>query len=113
MKFVGGGSDIAKAYALLGMKPQARKVLTELWKDASQYMRYYVSLNGQRFTQSMNDCLTQLYIMQQLNMITEMVDKDMANKQMQQLNTLYNMYINKGGITPEQQQMPQTPAEEE
>lgn len=113
MKFVGGGGDIAKAYALLGMKPQARKVLTELWRDASQYMLYYVSLNGQRFTQSMNDCLTQVYIMQQLNMITEMVDKDMANKQMQQLNTLYNMYINKGGITPEQQQTPQTPAEEE
>ena len=67
-------------------------------------MNWYMSLTGSRFTQSQNDCMTQLYIMQQVNQITAMVDNGLAAKQMKIVENLYSQYRNKGGVIPNQGQ---------
>jgi uncharacterized protein (UPF0333 family) len=104
MNYMSGGNDIARAYALLGQKAKAEAIINAIWKNCEQYMSWYLALNGSRFAQSQNDCMTQLYIMQQVNEITAMVDKNLANKQMKVFETLYSMYRNKGGAVPNQQQ---------
>ena len=52
MNYMSGGTDIAKAYALLGQKKEALKCLNAVWNDAAQYERYYQSLTGIRFIQA-------------------------------------------------------------
>ena len=96
MRYIGGGADIAKAYALVGDK--AKATINAMWKDATQYMSWYVTLNDKYFPQYYNECLTQLYIMQQVAAITELVDSKQAANQMKQLNALYTVYRNRGGI---------------
>ncbi|MCI1282547.1 MAG: DUF2723 domain-containing protein [Prevotella sp.] len=104
MKYIGGGADLAKAYALLNDKAHALKIINALWKDASQYMQWYLALTGNQFTLSMNDCMTQIYIMQETTTITELIDKKLAEKQAKLLNTYYAIYRSKGGTDPNQSQ---------
>lgn len=104
MRYIGGGADIAKAYALVGDKAKAKATIDAMWKDATQYMSWYVTLNDKYFPQYYNECLTQLYIMQQVAAITELVDSKLAASQMKQLNMLYTVYRNRGGIDPNQEQ---------
>ena len=100
LRYIGGGGDIARAYALLGNKAKAKKIVQELWRDATQYLSWYVTLDNTYFPQYYNECLTQLYIMQQILGVTELVDANLAKQQMTQLNTLYTIYRNRGGEDP-------------
>ena len=100
LRYIGGGGDIARAYALLGAKAKAKKIINDLWRDATQYMSWYVTLNDANFHQYYNECLTQLYIMQQIVDVTELVDSKLAKEQLRQLNVLYTIYRNRGGVDP-------------
>ncbi len=100
LRYIGGGGDIARAYALLGNKDKAKKIVLDLWRDATQYLSWYVTLDNTYFPQYYNECLTQLYIMQQILGVTELVDANLAKQQLSQLNTLYTIYRNRGGIDP-------------
>ncbi|MGI6243148.1 MAG: protein O-mannosyl-transferase family [Prevotella sp.] len=99
MNYMSGGSDFAKAYALLGQKQKALQVIKDVWKEASQYENYYLGLNGSRFAAAQRDCMIQLSIMSQIADITEMVDKQLGAKQRQQIDKLYQLYLGKGGKT--------------
>ncbi len=100
MNYMSGGADIARAYALLGQNAKAKEAINAVWKDASQYMEWYLTLSGSRFSGSMSDCMTQLYIMQQVLDIADIVDTKQADKLEKQLASLYARYQAKGGVMP-------------
>ena len=97
MNYMSGGTDIAKAYALLGMKKEALQCINEVWKNASQYANYYLGLTGIRFQQSNRDAMIQFSIMQQTADVTRLVDSKLAAQQTATLNKLYQRYIGMGG----------------
>ncbi len=101
-KFDSGSMDLARAYAVLGEKAKAKHIVDILWKNASQYWNWYLSLDGSNFQGSMNDCIKQMYIMQQLNQITRLFDTKLAAKQEKEFNSFYNRYRGKGGQIPEE-----------
>ena len=97
MNYMSGGTDIAKAYALLGMKKEALQCINEVWKNASQYANYYLGLTGIRFQQSNRDAMIQFSIMQQTADVTRLVDSKLAAQQTATLNKLYQRYVGMGG----------------
>ena len=97
MNYMSGGTDMAKAYALLGQKKEALKCLNAVWNDAAQYERYYQSLTGIRFIQAQRDCMVQMSILDQVRTITSLVDRKLAARQKAQLDNFYRTYIGMGG----------------
>ena len=80
MNYLSGGLDIAKAYALVGNKAKAAEYTKAVFNNAHQYMVWYNSLTGSRFTQAQQDCMMHIYVM---NMCVEnavLFDKTLAGK---------------------------------
>lgn len=92
-----GSFDMAEVYALLGKEPQARNIVNELWKNADQYMNYYLSLPKSRFLASQRDCFRQILVMQRIGQITEIFDPGLADKMDAAIRTHYNTYASLGG----------------
>ncbi len=99
--FMSGASDLARAYALIGKKADAARILNKVWADAKGYADYYLQLTGSRFMMSQNEVLRQLYIMQNIADMTQACDKTLADKRLKTVNALYAVYQAKGG-TPYQ-----------
>ena len=99
--FMSGASDLARAYALIGKKADAARILNKVWADAKSYADYYLQLTGSRFMMSQNEVLRQLYIMQNIADMTQACDKNLANQRLKTINALYAVYQAKGG-TPYQ-----------
>ncbi len=99
--FMSGASDLARAYALIGKKADAARILNKVWADAKSYADYYLQLTGSRFMVSQNEVLRQLYIMQNIADMTQACDKNLANQRLKTVNALYAVYQAKGG-TPYQ-----------
>ena len=100
MNFLGGGIEIAKAYALLGMKKEAKDVLSKVFENSRQYLRYYTSFNGSTLISYQQECLTQMYIMSECIEVADMVDKAYADNMAQTQNTYLKIYQDKGGQLP-------------
>ena len=92
-----GSADVARAYALLGYKADAKRVLAEVWNNAKGYADYYVQLTGSRFDLCQNDLMRQLYIMQSISDIMRLVDGKQADNWAGIANAIYRMYQAKGG----------------
>ena len=99
--FMSGASDLARAYALIGKKADASRILNKVWADAKSYADYYLQLTGSRFMMSQNEVLRQLYIMQNIADMTQACDKNLADQRLKTVNALYAVYQAKGG-TPYQ-----------
>ena len=100
MNYLSGGVDIAKAYALLGNKAKAKQAISSVFRNAHQYMTWYNSLNGSRFSQSQQDCMMHLYVMNMCIDVAHMVDTKWAETLMKQFNADAMTYQNKGGRLP-------------
>lgn len=95
--FMSGAADMARAYALIGKKADAARILNKVWADAKSYADYYLQLTGSRFMMSQNDVLRQLYIMQNIADITQACDHSLADQRLKTVNALYAVYQAKGG----------------
>ena len=95
--YTSGSMDMARSWASLGNKQEALAIMDDLWKSASQYMRWYCNLDGYRFEAAQNDCAVQLYIMQQLIGLADTFDQKWSDKHMKELNQLAAFYESKGG----------------
>ena len=95
--FMSGSADIARAYAMLGKKADAKRVLMQVWDNAKGYADYYVQLTGPRFDLCQNDLMRQLYIMQSIADIMQLADTKQAEKWSGVANAIYRMYQAKGG----------------
>ena len=97
--FMSGAADMARAYALIGKKADAARILNKVWADAKSYADYYLQLTGSRFMMSQNDVLRQLYIMQNIADITQACDHSLADLRLKTVNALYAVYQAKGGAS--------------
>ena len=95
--FVSGSADLARAYAIIGCKADAARILRQVWNNAKQYADYYVSLDGSRFDMCQTDVIRQLYYMQGISDIAQLVDTKMANEWLKTANAIYAVYQAKGG----------------
>ena len=98
--YVSGSLDLAECYAILGQKAKAKELFNDVWKNSTQYMNWYLSLDGNNFAQSMSDCLREMSIMQECNKVAVLIDAKLAQHTGQQFQSLFNMYRGKGGILP-------------
>ena len=95
--FVSGSADLARAYALIGCKADAARILRQVWNNTKSYADYYVSQVGSRFSLCQNDVMRQLYYMQGISDIAQLVDAKMANDWLKTANAIYAVYQAKGG----------------
>ena len=98
--YMSGGLDMARGWVLAGQKQKAAEYVGKVWKTASQYLSYYLSLDANRFAQAQNDCIRQIMIMQSTCEVASMVDQNTAKKYEDQLNKLYTLYHGRGGQMP-------------
>lgn len=105
MNYISGGLDIAKAYALLGntgnCKAKAAETTKQVFNHAHQYMAWYNSLKGSRFTQAQQDCMMHIYIMSMCIDNAALFDKALADKLEAQFNKDLATYQSKGGVLPQ------------
>lgn len=106
MNYLSGGLDIAKAYALLSShnnsyKAKAAETTKQVFNNAHQYMAWYNSLKGSRFTQAQQDCMMHIYIMSMCIDNADLFDKALADKLETQLKADMATYQSKGGVMPQ------------
>ena len=106
MNYLSGGLDIAKAYALLSShnnsyKAKAAETTKQVFNNAHQYMTWYNSLKGSRFTQAQQDCMMRIYIMSMCIDNADLFDKALADKLETQLKADMATYQSKGGVMPQ------------
>ena len=95
--YASGSIDMARAWASIGDKQKSLDIVNKMWKNATQYVKWYCSLVGYRFESSKNDVLVQMYILQQLNALTTPLDKGLAEKQLDELDALAKLFEQRGG----------------
>ena len=100
--YVSGSLDLAECYAILGQKAKAKELFNDVWNNSTQYMNWYLSLDGNHFAQSMSDCLREMSIMQECNRVASIIDPKLAQHTGHQFQSLFNMYRGKGGVLPNQ-----------
>ena len=100
--YLSGAADLAKAYALLGKKNDAQRIIDQVWKDSKQYAQWYIGLEGNLFTMSQNDVLKYIYIMQATADVEGLISSTKAEKMLSDINAIYVYYQKKGGQPFEQ-----------
>ena len=95
--FQGGSLDLTQAYAQTGQKEKAQQLLDQLWKKSSQYLQWYCSLEGSRFSSSQRECMIHLYLMNQMYEIQAELSDKLAQQKDKQLEGLLQIYHAKGG----------------
>ena len=99
-----GGLDMARGWLMTGQKAKGKEYLEAVWKNAYQYLNYYLSLSNDRFLQAQNDCIRQIMIMQSACDVAGMVSPQLEQKYEKQLNALYTLYHGRGGRMPQANQ---------
>lgn len=98
--FMSGSADLARAYVHLKDYKKAQGIVTALWTNSRQYINWYLSLSDTRFGGAMNDCMTHLYIMQQVVELVDSYDTKQADKLEKEMSRLYDAYNKRGGEFP-------------
>ena len=101
LDYMSGGLDMARGWLMTGQKAKGKEYIEAVWKNASQYLNYYLSLPNDRFIQSEHDCIRQIMIMQSICEAAGMVSPQLEQKYEKQLNNLYRLYHGRGGRMPE------------
>ena len=97
VNYMSGSLDEARIYTALGEKKKAMNLFNTLWKNSEQYLLWYCSLDGIRFFSSQRECMTHLYIMQQIVLNAEEADAKWSEAKAKRLNSLVELYHGKGG----------------
>lgn len=95
--YISGATDLARAYALLGMKDKAMKIARAVLLNNKQYACWYLSLSKDRFLMSQNDVLRNILMMQNTADVIALIDQKAADKVLNDCQTLYKLYLSKGG----------------
>ena len=95
--YISGATDLARAYALLGMKDKAIKIARAVLLNNKQYACWYLSLSKDRFLMSQNDVLRNILMMQNTADVMAIIDQKAADKVLNDCQTLYKLYLSKGG----------------
>ncbi len=101
LDYLNGGIDMARGWLMTGQKAKGKEYVEAIWKNASQYLNYYLSLPNDLFLQAEHDCIRQIMIMQSICEAAGMVRPQLEKKYEKQLNNLYRLYHGRGGRMPE------------
>jgi hypothetical protein len=101
LDYMSGGLDMVRGWLMTGQKAKGKEYIEAVWKNASQYLNYYLSLPNDRFLQAEHDCIRQIMIMQSICEAAGMVSPQLEQKYEKQLNNLYRLYHGRGGRMPE------------
>lgn len=101
LDYLNGGIDMARGWLMTGQKAKGKEYVEAIWKNASQYLNYYLSLPNNLFLQAEHDCIRQIMIMQSICEAAGMVSPQLEQKYEKQLNNLYRLYHGRGGRMPE------------
>lgn len=101
LDYLNGGIDMARGWLMTGQKAKGKEYVEAIWKNASQYLNYYLSLPNDLFLQAEHDCIRQFMIMQSICEAAGMVSPQLEQKYEKQLNNLYRLYHGRGGRMPE------------
>ena len=101
LDYLNGGIDMARGWLMAGQKAKGKEYVEAIWKNASQYLNYYLSLPNDLFLQAEHDCIRQIMIMQSICEAAGMVSPQLEQKYEKQLNNLYRLYHGRGGRMPE------------
>ncbi len=101
LDYLNGGIDMARGWLMTGQKAKGKEYIEAIWKNASQYLNYYLSLPNDLFLQAEHDCIRQIMIMQSICEAAGMVSPQLEKKYEKQLNNLYRLYHGRGGRMPE------------
>ena len=101
LDYLNGGIDMARGWLMTGQKAKGKEYVEAIWKNASQYLNYYLSLPNNLFLQAEHDCIRQIMIMQSICEDAGMVSPQLEQKCEKQLNNLYRLYHGRGGRMPE------------
>jgi len=93
----GGGFQMAHCYIALGKNKRAFQILDGLWKECSQYMRYYLSLSNNRFLQAQSDCLLYMGYMSNILKLAEDINPKWVDSHRKELEIQAGMYESRGG----------------
>ena len=92
-----GVTSDKEAYAQLGQKAKAAEYINICWKNARQYMEWYLSLSTTRLMRYEREVMTQRAIMERLIGTAEMTDKKLAERLSTEYYQLLKAYQAKGG----------------
>ena len=101
LDYMSGALDMARGWLLTGQKAKGKEYVEAVWKNAHQYLNYYLSLSNDRFLQSQNDCIRQIMIMQSICDVAGMLSPQLQKSYEKQLNALYTLYRGRGGSMPQ------------
>ena len=101
LDYLNGGIDMARGWLMTGQKAKGKEYVEAIWKNASQYLNYYLSLPNDLFLQAEHNCIRQIMIMQSICEAAGMVSPQLEKKYEKQLNNLYRLYHGRGGRMPE------------
>jgi len=92
-----GSMDIAKAYFAIGQKQKAEKVLTDLSNKSYEYARWYLSLDDSRLATSNQDCVYNLYILDETNKLLKANNSLLFAQFSKRFEALYASYSMRTG----------------
>ena len=92
-----GSADMARAYATIGDKASATKLIEQLMNKSLQYMNWYCSLEPIRFSNAQQDCIYHIYIMQHLLQIADEVDTKLADSLEKKIEAVAARFQGLGG----------------
>ena len=97
LTFMSGAHDMAKCFAMLGMKDKAKTYITAVFDNAKQYARYYSSFTGNTLAGYQQDAMMQFYIMNNCIDVADMIDSKLADRFNKELMAVTTMYQANGG----------------
>ncbi|MCI7597613.1 MAG: DUF2723 domain-containing protein [Prevotella sp.] len=104
LNFMSGGADMARAWALAGNMKKAQAYADKTWRVVSQYVNFYLSLQGNAFINEQQSCLQNFYYMQDICNAYRMISPKLYDAKMREFMSLTQRYQAKGGQLPSPQQ---------
>ena len=92
-----GSLDMARAWAAMGNKQEAMKLINQLWKNSAQYVAWYCNLNSMQFNLSEESCYMHIYILNQLLQLGSTIDEEWADKREATLSKMLDAFQAMGG----------------
>ena len=95
--YMSGGIDFAEAYYKLGNAKRAKQIMAAMFKNCSQYVAWYLTLNQSRFNFSQRDCMYQIYMMQEILDVVDNYDHAYGDKLAETISRYMDIYRQRGG----------------
>ncbi len=95
--YASGSLDAARLYLQLGQKEKGMDLMKKLWNKSYQYLKWYCSLEGMRFSSSQRECLMHFYILQSVLRYSAEGDMKWSEERSKEFDAIAGIYAGKGG----------------